>query len=373
MKRIRLSILMITILLLLSGCNRVVAPKDNQPELPSSTPEPVVTLPAQETSKEEEDGEVMEEKPLTVEDYYPLQSNTEYIYEGEGNEYASYRRTIDFIDEDKKRLQTRTDNGGTISVQVLERKDGALSVIYLANESYYRENFLNQTSTEAADILLMEPLSKGTRWTLSDGSTRQITAENVPIITPYGSFDALEVTTEFSDSTTVDYYTAGVGLVKSVFRSEGMEVSSTLSEVKKDTLYQQPITLYYPDADDKIYPVQSELSMGTGVELRLALQEAMRKPIPKETYIPLMSENTTLNDIYLDDKQTVHADFSKEFVTEANLGSGYEMRLLQSVTDTLGKFYGASKVIITLDGKPYESGHVLMKEGEAFDVSTVEE
>lgn len=365
MKRLLVSILMI-MMLLLSGCNKVAASKDDQPEQMTPTPEPVVTLPTGEPPVEEE-------KPLTVDDYYPLEPDTEYIYEGEGNEYASYRRTVDFIDQERKRIQTRTENGGTVTVRVLELKDGTLSVVYLANESYYRENFLDGDSPEAADILLKEPFSKGTTWTLSDGSSRTITAEAVPVTTPYGNFEALEVTTENSDSTTLDYYAAGVGLVKTVFRSEGMEVSSTLSEVKKDTPYRQPITLYFPDSDEKIYSVQAELSMGTGVELKSALQETLKKPVPKDTYIPLMSANTTMNDIYMDENQTVHVDFSKEFVTEMNLGSGYEMLLLQSVTDTLGRFYGASKVIITLEGEPYASGHVVMSEGEAFDVSEVKE
>jgi hypothetical protein len=52
-----------------------------------------------------------------------------------------------------------------------------------------------------------------------------------------------------------------------------------------------------------------------------------------------------------------------------NAGAGYELLILQSITNTLGNYYGAQKVYITMEGKPYESGHILMKKGETFKVN----
>ena len=75
-----------------------------------------------------------------------------------------------------------------------------------------------------------------------------------------------------------------------------------------------------------------------------------------------------INSLYLGDDQIVYVDFSDEFVTEMNAGSGYEQLILQGITNTLGNYYGVNKVYITLEGKPYESGHVLMKKGETFEV-----
>ncbi|MDF2485442.1 MAG: hypothetical protein K0R46_1610 [Herbinix sp.] len=366
MKKLTLAILISLILISMSGCNKG---KDSNVDNLTPTPQPIVTLPAEVTPGEEEieDG-VGEEEPLTVSDYFPLEADTEYIYEGEGNEYAAYHRYVDYIDLENNLVQTRTDNGGTVTVRVLQIKDGTLSVVYLANESYYRDNFMDKATDTEAEVLLMEPLKKGTNWTLSDGRRRLISEEKVPISTPYGSFDALEVTTESEDSTTKDYYAVEVGLVKSVFLSEGMEVSSTLKAVNKDAAMKQMIMMYYPDADEKIYTRQLELSLKTGEELRTVLEAAMQKTPPKDTYIPLMSVNTRINSISLDENNIVQVDFTKEFVTEANLGSGYELLLLQSVTNTLGYYFGATKVVITIEGKPYESGHVMMEEGEAFEV-----
>jgi spore germination protein GerM len=127
--------------------------------------------------------------------------------------------------------------------------------------------------------------------------------------------------------------------------------------------------LYFADADEKIYSVQFELSLKTGTDIRKALEEAMKKEPPKTSHLPLISANTKLNSLILEKDNTVHADFSNEFVSEMNAGAGYETLILQSVTNTIGNYFGTNKVLITLDGKPYESGHILMDEEEVFEVN----
>jgi len=115
--------------------------------------------------------------------------------------------------------------------------------------------------------------------------------------------------------------------------------------------------------------VPSELALPTGSDVLTVLEEAMKKEPPKDTYLPLMSKNTKLNSLTLEEGNILHVDFSRAFVDEMNAGAGYELRILQSVANTLGNYFGISKVRITLDGKPYESGHILMNEGEVFEVS----
>jgi spore germination protein GerM len=64
----------------------------------------------------------------------------------------------------------------------------------------------------------------------------------------------------------------------------------------------------------------------------------------------------------------VYVDFSKELISEMNAGAGYEAMILKSITNTLGEYYGVSKVYITVDSSPYSSGHILMEKGEYFSV-----
>ena len=227
MKKIIMSLCFILIIISLTACG--TAPDDGNTDdsgTPAATPTP---LPGDDTSKEPDD---TQDPALTVKDYFPMTEGMEYIYEGLGNEYASYTRITDYIDEANSRFQTRTDNGGTETVRVIEIKDGKVSVIKLVNEAYDIDNLLTEEINGAdAEVLLMEPLVKGTEWTLPDGRRRVISAVDAAIDTPAGSYQTIEVTTSSEDSTIREYYAPEVGLVKEIFVSGDMEVSSTLAEI----------------------------------------------------------------------------------------------------------------------------------------------
>ncbi len=367
MRRIWMTFSMI-MLLLLSGCSKDKQGNEDAATI-SPTTLPEVTIPAGEVPEDITEEEISEEN-YTLSDYYPMLADTVYVYEGKGNEFAFYNRVTDFLDVANNRIQTRVNNGGTETVRVIERKDGKLSVIRMVNECYYRENILaDAVADEGAEVLLMEPLVKGTEWLLPDGRKRFISATQVTVDTPIGSLQAIEVTTNSDDSSTQDYYAPKFGLIKSVFRSGDMEVSSTLSEIKEDTPYTQILTVYYPDVDEKIYVEHLSLVFGTGDDTKKIIQEAISKEAAKDSYLPLASINTKINDLYLGENNIVHVDFSAELVTDMNAGAGYEALILQSITNTLGNYYGVQEVLITVEGKPYESGHILMNEGETFQVN----
>lgn len=366
MKRIITTVSLILLLTFMNGCSKNNQNQTEPQVTPAPTTAPTVTAPA-ETATEDTAGEVTGE--LTVMDYFPLAADTEYVYEGQGNEFAAYNQVTDFLDAQNNRIQTRTNNGGTETVRVIEIKDGKVTVIKALNECYYRENLLTAAvAGDDAEVLLMEPLVQGTQWTLPDGRKRSITAVDVTVDTLSGSYQAIEVTTESTDSISKDYYAPQVGLVKSVFGSGDMEVSSILKEIKTDTPFTQMISIFYPDADEKIYVEQLPLEFRTNDDTKQILQAAICNEASKDSYLPLASINTKINSLYLGEDNIVHIDFSKELVSDMNAGAGYEALILQSITDTLGNYYGVSEVLITMEGKPYESGHILMKEGETFKV-----
>lgn len=55
------------------------------------------------------------------------------MYEGQGNEYASY--TVFIEDISGNRVQLRSNNGGTKMVKVLENKDGELRILLLRSKT----------------------------------------------------------------------------------------------------------------------------------------------------------------------------------------------------------------------------------------------
>ncbi|MCX7885438.1 MAG: GerMN domain-containing protein [Caloramator sp.] len=300
-----------------------------------------------------------------ISDYFPFTSNIRMQYEGIGNEYAEKEIYVDYIKNN--RIQLRVLNPGTIIGQVIENKDGELRLIASVGEFYNRDD-LTYYNNSNPEILLKEPLKKGTSWTLPNGYKRYISNTDVNIQIPAGNFKALEVTTEYPDSKTYDYYVLNIGHVKTVYKSKDFTVETNLSKIEKNSFVNQTIKFYYPDFDnDRTIFIKQKIVFKTNDNLKDIFEEYFKKS-PKGKF-KLMSSNTKINNLYLNRAENkVYIDFSKEFVSEMNAGSSLEALLLQSVTNTLGDYYNVDKVYISLDGKPYSSGHFQVEKGEPFFV-----
>ena len=305
-----------------------------------------------------------------VSDYFPFAGDVHMTYSGTGNEYAAYETFVDYIKDNK--MQLRKNNGGTEAVTVYTVKDGALVSTYARGGVEYKFDYTSIPAKE--DILLKEPLEAGTSWTSADGATRSITAVGKQIATPAGTFDSIEVTTKGENFSIKDYYAKGIGLIKTEYNSSDgtMTVVSELEKVEKDVPFKRVVRFYYPQFDkDRIVYVEREVEIRTNEDIRNIFRNEL-KTVPESNGLSkTLTENTEILGILLDDeKDTVTVDLSSDFVKEMNAGVAFEGMLLDSVVNTFGNYYMKSKVIITIDGKPYESGHVLMKPGEAFDVKT---
>ncbi len=304
-------------------------------------------------------------EPLKIEDYFPIKENVRYVYEGMGNEYAFYEMYAEYTSETK--VQQRIDNGGTVLARVLEVKDGKLTRLLSQGETYYRENLLDKTDG-TPEILLMEPLAAGTTWTLADGRTRTITSTNTTVTTPSGSYKAIQVVTAGPYDTNTDYYAKGIGLVKSVFSSDGTEVSSSLQTIEENTVRTEMINFYYPNINEgKLCCQQKAVSFHTNDVTGSVLAQAY-KIKPNDSVGKVFSPNTVINSMSLNQDNKLVLDLNAAFVTEMNAGALYEGMILQSVVNTFGQYYGVEEVILTIDQQPYASGHIEMAPGQSLHV-----
>lgn len=294
-------------------------------------------------------------------DYFPILENTSYSYLGEGNEYASYTTIVDYTSADK--YQLRINNGGTVMVEVIGIADNQVQLLYSQGETYHRENFLDQTN-ESPEILLKGPIETGTTWTLSDGSTRSITAIDVSMETGTGTYSAIEVTTSATDYSSIDYYAKDVGLIKTINIGNGYEVTSTLDSIAEEAQLIQNIAFHYPNINDgNIYYQSREIAFDTNDVTRLVLQEAYKSNIPADVG-PVFTTNTKINWYYLNQDGMVYIDLSSDYISEMNAGAGYESMMLQCIANTFGGYYSIDRVILTIDGGLYESGHIALEQFE---------
>jgi len=360
MKKILLIISLLFLFVMLNGCmnNNVIKPSEQNSITKNNT-----SLNTEENITTPQENKLV----LTIKDYCSFKENTKYVYEGKGNEYATYSVSIDYITGN--RVQLRSNNGGSETVKVLENKDGELTMLLSRGECYYRED-LTKSPSNNAEIILKEPLTKGTTWTLADNRKRYISNVEVEVITPIGNYKTLEVTTEGKEDKTLDYYAPNIGLVKTVFIAKELdEVSSTLSNIENNVSLIQTVKFYYPNVnEDKLYLVDMKLSFNTNDITKIVFEKAF-KDLPKGNLGRVLGPNVKINSLYLNKDKMVYVDFTKELVSEMNAGSGFESMILQSITNTLGAYYGVDKVYITIEGSPYSSGHFIMKKGEFFKVN----
>ncbi|MDV4151280.1 GerMN domain-containing protein [Clostridium sp. AL.422] len=147
------------------------------------------------------------------------------------------------------------------------------------------------------------------------------------------------------------------------------ENKNTKKDIDPDTEKEENAKIYYYDVvSDKIVYINTTITVKDDNEVITLIDEL--KKSPNADISPSLSSEITLNSYVLNtEKSTITLDFSSNFVGSQNLGSGAESRTLTAISNTFGDYFNIENVVITLDGAPYSSGHILMNEGEAFKVN----
>lgn len=176
-----------------------------------------------------------EQVPVAKDDislYYPLKVGNEWIYDGEGNEYASYTQKVTYSKDNK--FQVMIDNGGTRSANIYAIKDDALVHTYMEGEVYDEKNVLDIEENFDETIIKL-PVEVGNKWVSSENSY-EIIDINASVTVPAGTFqDCIVIKEVYKDKTAYrNYYIKkGVGLVKSEYKTnDGFTVSSLLKSYK---------------------------------------------------------------------------------------------------------------------------------------------
>lgn len=304
----------------------------------------------------------------TIGDFYPFMENTIFEYAGIGNEYGEQKTYFEFVEVNRGQL--KIINPGTNIVKIVENDNGELREVFFEGEFYHIENILKSKATYN-NILLKEPLTIGNSWLSAEGYTREITGLDIDIETPYKLFNALEVTTRLDNERIYkDYYVKGLGHVARIYNDGKYEVKTLLKSIKNQPL-QIDIEVFYPLYYDigTVY-LGKKIDFYSNQSVEKVFEDIFKNP-PTNELLPVISIRTIINSIYLDRSSwVVKVDFSKELIEDFNGGSSLEGEVLKSIVNTLGKFYDTESVYITVEGRPYKSGHYELREEEGFKVDT---
>ncbi len=304
----------------------------------------------------------------TIKDYYPFEENKTMKYKGIGNEYAEMETFVEFIEEDT--IQIKTINAGTNFVNVVELKDGVLTEVFGEGEFYHIENMIN-TNRNIDNIILKEPIQVGNSWQDGEGNKVEITGIDKLIDTPLKKYEALEVTTNYKgNASKKDYYVKGVGFVASIYEDGEFEVKTLLEKIE-DKGISTNIKVYYPTSEDigSKY-IMKEINFKTNNNIKATLERLLKNP-KSDKLLAAIPEDASIKRINLNrDNWNLEVDLSKEFNSEMNAGSTSEIEIINSIVNTLGNYYDVERVYITVEGQPYQSGHLQLLENEYFEVNT---
>ena len=161
--------------------------------------------------------------------FFPTQPGLTWVFEGSGNEYASFTRTVTRSEGD--RVQVAENNDGTRSGKVFQVTDDALVQVFSTEEFYVDKTLFNEKPNRF-QVYLKAPLKAGTLWQDCQ-EKREIVSINEKVQVPAGSFQnviKVKITplNQNPANEQFEYYAAGTGLIMREFFADGYVITSKL-------------------------------------------------------------------------------------------------------------------------------------------------
>jgi hypothetical protein len=308
--------------------------------------------------------------PVTVceiAEYFPLLEGALYKYTGIGDDELNQEMFTLFANDTGAQILTSTPSYEVTDVFRIE--DGALKVIY-NDLNYFYDNLLGTKDVRHMTIL-QEPFELGRAWGFNpDGAIAEITSLNAPVSTPYGEFEALEVTIRHHDDYIQrDYYARGVGLIQISYVIYGVDKTMKLTEITRDASKTVEVDICKVNVTlDRLEWERRPFTLSGNMDMAEYWNALLKAPLPID-YQPLLPGDSRILSLSVYwNEVLLTVDLSEDYVRSVGAGAGIESAALQALANTLGNFYNVTRVEILLDGSGYESGHILMDEGEYWDV-----
>lgn len=170
-----------------------------------------------------------------VQSYFPTEPSLTWTYEGSGNEYAGFTRTV--IYREGNQVQMAENNGGTRLGRVYQVSAEAITQT-LSREEYYSNDSLLNEKPHQRQILLKAPLKVGQVWEDMQNK-REIVSINESVQLPAGTFQhvvKVKITSldpQQKDHLQFEYYAPDAGLIMREFRGDNYVVTSKLQSLQR--------------------------------------------------------------------------------------------------------------------------------------------
>ena len=292
---------------------------------------------------------------LGVVDYFPMREGYQAVFAGDGNEFAGFTRTYDFIRDDF--LTMRTATGGTTTLEVVAITPDRAEVLVTKPETYSHEELTYDMITQTGEpvkTLIEGPIEVGHTWD-SDGRQREITGIDVPVETTTGSYEALEVTEYGEDSERREYYAPDVGLVYVADESTDPDATYLVTQILAQLSFEgwgETITFYYPNGENRFEQVTDTIQMTTNDKMALKFTQLFQGGNSADQQ--LMGKSVEINTIDVNSQnpgqgKTVNIDFNEHIRKLADDPQGKAK--LDAIMASIQQYYNADEIRPTIEGE----------------------
>jgi len=315
-----------------------------------------------------------DKKTYTALDYFPFTENMYYEYEGVGFEMANLQTFSGYVRDNRLQRRNTVSIFYPAQMEIFEYKNGAITIIRTDISVYYPEDATQLPPTMDVPIIT-EPFETGREWLDRNGGRYKITSLNKRVRVPYGTFETLEITYEYKDSTRQimerNNYAPGVGLVESAYSIDnGPWIVSQLTSVTKNHSAEIPVDVYYPDPDGgDIYAEEASININTNGDVFAEIARILTRPSDEGALAPILSKGK-LNDIYIrrsdagDNHIIVDVSADVYGINDSELN---ERNWLFALANTVGEIYGVNLAAVYVDGASY-AGPFVQFEADDFIV-----
>ena len=334
--------------------------------LPSETP---IITPAPTIVVSPTPAPTVAEPKLNIKDYFPIK-NVYFQYKlftPDGNNKPQTEETyLEFFDTKSRLVQKRVLNSSKKpQIKIYQLKNGEILLLDQKENLQYIYNFL-KNAPKNGEILLKSPLVVGTSWKINGGeSFIYSTNKKIGIL---GGLSTIQVNTNYNNGNTrISHFAKDLGLVcEYVYDSNQVLLSSyELSSYEKDVSFKQSVKIYFLEymTNQKKYVKKSLLHSPNNSMENIFTQWLQTAPSND-----LLSLNTKINKISLGKNNSVTIDFSSQISN--NMVRQNEKAFLQTIADTIGSYYNAKRVYITINDQLYESNYIFLTENDYFVPNT---
>ena len=291
---------------------------------------------------------------LTVADYFPMIEGYQAVFEGDGNEFAGFTRTYDFINDEF--LTMRTATAGTTTLEVVAITADKAEVMVTKPETYSREELTYDMITqidEPTRVLIEGPIEVGHTFD-SDGRQREITGIDVPVETTTGTYETLVVSEYGENSVRREYYAPDVGLVYAEDESTDSEadyfVTQILSQLSIEG-WSEEVTFYYPNGEGEFEQANETVAMTTNDDMALKFTQIFQGGNSADQQ--MMTKSVDINSISVDGQdpragKIVYVDFSENISELADDPQGKAK--LDAMMATMTQYYNADYIQPSIEG-----------------------